>query len=105
MVEDKTDSMDAVNVGMPSDSGDSSDVPPICCDDIDPIIIGRWFDYWEHQDSKKSGRCGETIRKIRRVALAGARKSRRNNAAVAEVVAGILQGLAEDLRVGKIRIR
>lgn len=97
--------MDADNPNLLTGASDCSTDPPICCDDIDSIIINRWFEYWEHQDTKRGGRCVETIRKIRRVAMAGAKKGRRNNAAVAEVVAGILNGMAEDFRAGKIRIR
>lgn len=79
--------------------------PPVCCDVIDNDIIHRWFEYWEEEDAKKSGRCGEMIRKLRRLTLAGAKKGRRNNADVTELVAGILQGIADDLRAGNIKIQ
>lgn len=89
-----------------SAASDGSTDLPICGDELDDDTINRWFAYWEYQCTKKgSGRCVETIRKIRRLALAGAKKGRRNNAAVADVLADVLAGMAQDVRAGKIRIR
>lgn len=70
-----------------AESACSADELLLCCDEVDDAIINRWFDYWELQEERNQSRRpywdkAETINKIRRVALAGASKARRNNKAI-----------------------
>ena len=81
--------------------------PPVCVEVVDADVINQWFDFWLGEDAT-SDRCGdsgksEIINKLRRLALAGARKGRRNNKAVAEVLADVLDGMAADVRAGEKR--
>lgn len=81
----------------------------MCVDEVDASIINRWFDYWIVQDQRShEGRTTyskeKTINRIRRIAMAGASKARRNNKAVAEVAADVLESMAKDLREGNGKI-
>jgi len=92
----------------PSVDGDCSTDESLCCDVIDDSTINRWFDYWVVQDKKHAARPHhvkeEFINRIRRLALAGASKARKNNKAVATVLAIVLDQMARDLRSGNGKI-
>jgi len=80
----------------------SNDERPLCVDLADTNTINEWFDYWVRKDKRSDGRydLSETINKIRRLALLGASKAKRNKKAVTKVAADMLQRMADDLRAG-----
>jgi uncharacterized protein (DUF2267 family) len=72
-------------------------------DEVNEYVINQWFDYWS--DKSDPIPPTEIIEKLRRLAIAGNSKAKRNNKAIASVMADLFDCMADDVRSGKIKVR
>lgn len=75
-----------------------NDLP--CCDPVSPENVNRWFDYWllkEQRETSRAGSMCETIERLRKCALEGTRKAKRNKKQMRALVAKKLREVAEEM--------
>ena len=88
-----------------SDDSTTQNEPPMIVDVVDATVINQWFDFWRRESNRRDTERIKAIEKIRRLALAGNSKAKRNNKAIAAVLADVFEGMAAEARSGKIKVR